>query len=115
MEQYGQSLDACSAVADRLTTVRRGDICAGDVVYVRTCNSLYCIHVEERSTVRVSGGWFDRKGDAPVRTTIAGCTWGGSVIKTDVVAAVGLSLEFGNRVVTSPVQKIILLRQGRRN
>jgi hypothetical protein len=76
---------------------------------------MYCIHVEEQRFFGVSGGWFDKQGDMPAKTTIAGCTWGGSVIKADVVAAVGLSLEFGNRVTTSPIQKIFVVRQGQQN
>jgi hypothetical protein len=76
---------------------------------------MYCIHVKEQRFFSVSGGWFDKKGDIPAKTTIAGCTWGGSVIKADVVAAVGLSLEFGNCVTTSPIQKIILIRQEHQN
>jgi hypothetical protein len=42
---------------------------------------------------------------------IAGCTWGGSAIKIDIVAACGLCLEFTNRLTTSPIQKIFLFRQ----
>jgi hypothetical protein len=44
-----------------------------------------------------------------MQTTIAGCTWGGSAIKVDVIAAIGLSIEFGNRVITSAVQRIIFV------
>lgn len=85
------------------------------MMYVKTCNSLYCIRVEEQRNVRVSGGWFERTGRTPVKTTIAGCTWGGKAINVDVVAAVGLSLEFGNRVTTSPITSVVLLRQAQNN
>ena len=43
---------------------------------------------------------------------INGCTWGGSAIKIDIVAAAGLCLEFGNKVRTSPIQKIALFPKG---
>ena len=42
--------------------------------------------------------------------SIAGCTWGGTVIKCDIVAARGLRLEFGNRVVTSPIREVRVVR-----
>ena len=62
------------------------------------------------STYSVWGGWFDRQGLSPVRLSISGCTWGGSVIKHDIVAARGLRLEFGNRVVTSRIRAIRVIR-----
>jgi hypothetical protein len=37
------------------------------------------------------------------------------MIKVDVVAACGLCLEFGNHVVTSPVQKIFFYPKGTLN
>jgi len=57
----------------------------------------------------VSGGWFDRQCGGPVDIAIKGCTWGGTTIKVDVIAACGLCIEFGNRVTTSAVQRIIVL------
>jgi hypothetical protein len=115
MDLHGKSLDLIVRQCEGLCALRREDLHVGDIVYVRTCNSLYCIRVEEHRDFRVSGGWFDRRTDAPVRTGIVGCTWGGSIVKVDVVAAVGLSIEFGNRVTTSPIQKIFIVRQGQQN
>ena len=115
MEPWGRSLDQIVHQSHALNAVRRDDLTPGDIVYVKTCNSLYRIHIEEQRTVKVSGGWFDRQGHLPARTTIAGCTWGGSAIKADVVAAVGLSIEFGNRVITSPIKSVIHLRCWQQN
>jgi hypothetical protein len=42
--------------------------------------------------------------------SISGCTWGGTAIKRDLVAARGLRLEFGNRVVTSPIREVRVIR-----
>ena len=75
-----------------------------------TLNSTYSIRVLEDGFYSVSGGWFDREGLSPFRTTITGCSWGGSAIKLDIVAACGLHLEFGNRVVTSPIRKVYVMR-----
>ncbi len=47
-------------------------------------------------------------GMSPFVTTITGCTWGGSAIKIDIIAAPGLCIEFGNNVLTSTVQKVIV-------
>ncbi|MGH9367493.1 MAG: hypothetical protein ACRD3M_07445, partial [Thermoanaerobaculia bacterium] len=63
-----------------------------------------------RSSVR--GGWFDRQKLSPVTTSIAGCTWGGSAIKNDIVAACRLHLEFGNRVLTSRIREVLVIRGG---
>jgi hypothetical protein len=46
----------------------------------------------------------------PQRMAINGCTWGGSAIKQDILAARGLYLEFGNTVLTSRIQQIRVIR-----
>ncbi len=90
--------------------VQKSELRRGDRVVVATENSVYCISVLGDSTYSVWGGWFDRQGISPVRLSISGCTWGGSVIKHDIVAACGLRLEFGNRVVTSRIRAIRVIR-----
>jgi hypothetical protein len=42
--------------------------------------------------------------------TINGCTWGGTAIKRDIVAARGLRLEFGSTVLTTPIRNIQVIR-----
>jgi hypothetical protein len=90
--------------------VRKTELRQGDHVVVATENSVYTIRVADDSSYQVAGGWFDRNGGAPTRTAINGCTWGGSIIQTRVVAARGLRLEFANRVVTSPIRKFWVIR-----
>jgi len=91
--------------------VQKSELHLGYRVVVATENSVYCINVLGDSTYSVWGGWFDRQGVSPIRLSISGCTWGGSVIKQDIVAACGLRLEFGNRVVTSRIQSIRVIRR----
>ena len=107
----GVSLQGLVERADTEKEVRRTDLRVGDYVFVVTCNSLYTIMVDGERKYRVSGGWFDRQGLSPVTTSIAGCTWGGSLIKVNVLASCGLCLEFGNRLITSPIQKIVVVRR----
>ena len=107
-----RTLGAIVEHADQLKEVRKAELYLGDWVLVTTENSTYSIHVLEDGLYSISGGWFDRKGLSPLKTTITGCTWGGSAIKIDVVAACGLHLEFGNRVVTSAIRKVDLIRFG---
>jgi hypothetical protein len=90
--------------------VRKAELRQGDCVVVSTENSVYAISVEGNSTYRVRGGWFDRQGTTPVETSINGCTWGGMVIQTGIVAGLGLRLEFSNRVVTSPIREFRVVR-----
>jgi hypothetical protein len=90
--------------------VRKSELRQGDWVVVSTRNSTYYIYALGNDLYSVSGGWFDRKGLAPATTTINGCTWGGRVIHTGLVAAPGLFLEFGNQVVTTRIQSVRIIR-----
>jgi len=109
--QCGRTLDAIVRHVDELSAVRKAELSPGDWVVVTTANSTYSIHVLGEGLYSVSGGWFDRHGLSPLQTTIAGCTWGGSAIKIDVIAACGLRLEFGNRVLTSGIRHIQVFPQ----
>ena len=115
MNTVGYSLALLVEQTNHLKQIRKTDVAYGDWVFVTTCNSVYSIFVLENGHYLVSGGWFDNQGLSPVKTTISGCTWGGSPIKIDALAACGLCLEFGNRVVTSPIQKVCLMRSGIQN
>jgi len=95
----------------RSRSVRKAELKSGDRIRVTTENSVYSIRVLEDAVYSVSGGWFDRQGMSPSRVSIAGCTWGGSVIRNDIVAACGLHIEFGNRVVTSKIREVRLIRE----
>ena len=112
---YGIPLSTIVDSTDCLREIPKASLRAGDLVLVRTSNSLYTVGVLANGFCRVSGGWFDRKGLSPATTRISGCTWGGSAIKIDIAAACGLRLEFGNRLVTSTIQKIILFRSWSQN
>ena len=95
---------------ERMQGVEKAELKCGDLVLVRTRNSSYAIFCLGDGRYRVSGGWFDRSGVSPAETTINGCTWGGSAIKTDLVASRGLFLEFGNHVVTTRIQQVQVIR-----
>lgn len=110
MSQFFPTLDAHTQHADCLEAVRKNDLVNGDAVLVRTKNSVYEILALGNGFYQVSGGWFDRHGVSGQVVTINGCTWGGSAIKQDIIAARGLFLEFGNRVVTTRIRDILLIR-----
>ncbi len=95
---------------DQLEVVPKEGLYFGDWVRVTTLDATYSIHVLEDGCYAVSGGWFDRHNLSPFKTTINGCTWGGSAIKVDIVAALGLRLEFGNRLLSSPIQQVKIFR-----
>jgi hypothetical protein len=105
-----RTVDAILHQMGHFEAIRKGDLCRGDQVLVSTENSLYTIQVQDEGTYSISGGWFDRNGLSPATTSITGCTWGGTAIKRDLVAARGLRLEFGNRVVTSPIREVRVIR-----
>ena len=107
-----RTVNAILEQASATRPARRMDLGRGDYVVVTTENSVYSIEVLEDATYCVRGGWFDRQKLSPVTTSIAGCTWGGSVIKNDIVAACGLHLEFGNRLLTSRIREVLVIRAG---
>ena len=109
MERYGYSLEKIVESGVQLKQVRKAGLEFGDIVIITTLNSIYSVLVLDNNLYQVSGGWFDKKGLSPMKTTITGCTWGGSIIKLDVVAACGLCLEFGNRVVTTAIRKVCVI------
>jgi hypothetical protein len=110
MPEYGHSLEKVIATTDDLRQVKKSDVYFGDLIIVNTRNSVYSLRAVDNDSFLVSGGWFDRKGLSPLKTTVRGCTWGGSIIKIDIVAACGLCLEFGNRVVTTAIEKVSVIR-----
>lgn len=101
-----ETLAARAEQARSLDEVRKKDLRAGDRVLVKTKNSLYTIWVLDEDVYWVSGGWFDLRGMPPQRMGINGCTWGGTAIKQDILAACGLRLEFGNTVLTTRIREI---------
>lgn len=103
------SLETLTHSAKRLIAIKKRDLQPGDWVFVKTLRSIYRLRVTGNGMFEVTGGWFDAKGLSPLTTRVLGCTWGGSAIKVDVVAVCGLRLEFGNRLTTSPIQKIFLV------
>jgi hypothetical protein len=98
-----------------LFEVRKDQLKAGDYVYLKTYNSIYIIKVDDDGKYIVSGGWFDKNNKSPMKISINGCTWGSSVIKTDIVAACGLFLEFGNKLITSRIKEIVVHPQPLQN
>ena len=106
---YGHSLEKIIKVAIHLKKVKKSDLKFGDLVIISTKNSVYTVFVLENDSYLVTGGYFDRKWLSPKKITINGCTWGGSIIKVDILAACGLRLEFGNRVVTTTIQKVYVI------
>lgn len=115
MTRRGQDFLTLVDMADRLQEVYKVSLRVGDYLLVKTCNSIYTTRVDSEGWFSISGGWFDKKGKSPMRVRINGCTWGGSAIKINIAAACGLCLEFSNRVVTSPIRKIVLLPYGTQN
>jgi len=105
-----QTLDGITNQARSLEEVRKQDLHAGDRVMVTTRNSLYTIWALDSKHFWVWGGWFDRQGTSPQLLSINGCTWGGGAIKQDIIAALGLRLEFGNRVLTTPIRHVRVIR-----
>jgi len=100
---------------DKRYALIRSDIEIGDVIYVKTINSVYTIRALSNNSFAISGGWFDKRGISPFITGINGCTFGGSMINITAIAACGLCIEFGNRVRTSSIRKIIILQRFRKN
>jgi hypothetical protein len=89
--------------------VSRSELAWGDSILVRTRNSTYWLTAAEEGVYFVSGGWFDQRNEAPARVRVNGCTWGGSTIHEEILAAPGLFLEFANGVTTTRIQQVLRL------
>jgi hypothetical protein len=87
--------------------VVRESVRPGDRVVVYTRNSVYVMRRIDEHRFEVSGGWFDRQGPDPAVLTVTGCTWGGSAVRRDLLAGCGMRIEFGNRVLTSSVRRVV--------
>jgi len=105
-----RTLGAIVDHSQQLETVRKRDLRHGDWIVVLTKNSVYSICFVGEDRYAVSGGWFDRQDEAPLTVPVNGCTWGGTAIKSDILAAPGLFLEFGNRVRTTRIQRVQIFR-----
>lgn len=109
------ALDSLVQSMKNVVGLQRAHLHEGDLLCVVTRNSTYRIRVLSSNAYEVTGGWFDKKGLSPARTTIAGCTWGGSTIVKSLIAAKGLCMEFGNRLITTPVVRILIIRKEQQN
>ena len=111
----GHSLEKIVDGAVQLKQVRKEELRFGDLVLITTRNSDYSVSVLGHDRYIVSGGWFARRGRSPMKVSITGCTWGGSIIKVDTLAACGLRMEFSNRVITTTIQKVRVIRGSSKN
>lgn len=110
--RIGCTLTSFGEQSSEAKSVLRQEVLPGDSILVRTKNSVYSMRLGDDGMFRVSGGWFRRKGKEHAPITVTGCSYGGSMIRIDIVVACGFSIEFGNRVITSPVRSFFVLRSG---
>ena len=110
IDNFGLNLDRIVDHVDEIHKVPKGSLDPGDYVFVKTVNSMYSICKRDNDLFEVRGGWFDRKGLSPAILSITGCTWGGSIINLGIIAARGLFIEFSNKLITSPLRKIVVIR-----
>ena len=110
--ESARTLDRIVETAEQITGIRADDVQAGDWIVVRTRNSAYSLASLGDGAYRVSGGWFAANNEEDRDVRIAGCTWGGAVIHTRLVAATGMFLEFDNGVRTTRIRDVRLIRGG---
>jgi len=113
--RLGFSLRKISNEIANLPILKQCEVESGDSVLIFTENSLYQIIRLSRELNLVFGGWFDRNNLSPQIVSIRGCSCGSSIMLTNIFAACGLHLEFSNRIVTSIIKKIILIRGNGKN
>ena len=104
------TLDRLSSSAAQIDGVRTADVQPGDALIVHTRNSIYVLHVNGDGTFNAEGGWFAREGQKGERVRVVGCTFGGSVLLTRMLAAPGMFLEFDNHVRTTRIREVQHLR-----
>lgn len=99
-------LAALVAVADNLAGVRRSDLAPGERLVVATRNSIYSLLALADGRFAVSGGWLARSGHGERTMAVSGCTFGGRALLTEIVAAPGLFLEFGDGTATTRIRSV---------
>jgi hypothetical protein len=109
MITLGASLNRITETAHLFPHLRKDELFPGDFVVIRTVKSKYTLRVLDGGLYEARGGWFDKRGYAPLQIGISGATWGGSAIMPEVLAACGMRVEFRNRLITSPVQLITVI------
>ncbi len=107
----GRALQTLAAAAGAIVGFRRCDLEPGDRLVVATRNSIYQLVADDDGKFTVSGGWFERQGMGQERVAVAGCTAGGHALFTDLLAAPGMFLEFGNGAVTTRILHVRRLRR----
>lgn len=100
------ALDLLAASSTGVEGVERRSLYWGDRVEITTRNSLYRLWCVGDNRFAVTGGWFDRPGRHRMIVGVNGCTWGGSAIRPDLVAAPGFYLELSNGVRTSRIRSV---------
>jgi hypothetical protein len=111
LQDVVRCLDDIVSAAPQVEGMRADDLQPGDWVIVRTRNSTYTLRANADGTFDAEGGWFARERESGRGLRIAGCTWGGSVLLTRMIAAPGMFLEFGNRVRTTRIREVRCLRR----
>jgi len=106
----GVSLERLATAGAVVEGVRDADLQSGDWVIVETKNSTYALRANGDGTFDATGGWFLREPASGERMRVAGCTWGGSALLTRMIAAPGMFLEFANRVRTTRIREVRVLR-----
>jgi hypothetical protein len=101
------SLSALTEHSAQASGVRRGEMRPGDVIVLYTSNSEYRARQLSDGRFAVTGGWFDKHYTSEFITSISGCTWGGKCINREFVGSCGMRVEFGNRVITSVLQRVV--------
>jgi hypothetical protein len=110
--ESARTLDRIVETAEQIHGIRADDVQPGDWIVVKTRNSTYSLAALGDGVYRATGGWFRSQGDDGRDVRIAGCTWGGAVIHTRLVAATGMFLEFDNGVRTTRIRDVKLIRGG---
>jgi hypothetical protein len=99
-------IDSLTRAAEEAGGVRRSELSVGERVIVSTRNSVYSLTLRADGAFDASGGWFEREGDGPTSIEVLGCTAGGHAIFTELVAAPGLFLEFGDGLRTTRIRTV---------
>ena len=107
MRSRAYSLSDLADHASSALGVRRSDVQKGDTLILHTQNSIYTAKYLGNGQFLVKGGWFSVQEDQYVQTSISGCTWGGKCIQQNLLASPGMRVEFGNRVLTSILKRVV--------
>ena len=93
-----------------LKRVAKAEVNPGDELRATTTNSTYHIRAAGFDSFVVSGGWFAKQQQTRKNVGIWGCSWGDGPVDVNIIAALGMCIQYANGLITIEIKRIRIKR-----